>query len=223
MKIFEVTEAKVEMCPDACCGKPVTECSCGPDCKHCDCYAKNKAMNEGAYEDGVSDGKQGRTNPRASSIYGPNTGDYQRGVSDGEKQAKVDREKRNSEREEELAPYKKLSKEAAIEKLNDTLKRIFEIRRMFARSRKPENTAELKSEFNKLNKVFNNLNIVLQSEHSLNVQQLVNQARKDFENTNETTSSGAIATSMGGGNGFANGGPGSMIRRGKKPAKKKKR
>lgn len=27
----------VEMCPEACCGKPVTECSCGPDCKHCDC------------------------------------------------------------------------------------------------------------------------------------------------------------------------------------------
>ena len=115
MKILEVTEAKVEMCPDACCGKPVTECSCGPDCKHCDCYNKNKKMNEGAYEDGVSDGKQGRTNPRASSIYGPNTGDYQRGVSDGEKQAKVDRETRNSEREQELSPYKKLSKEAAIE------------------------------------------------------------------------------------------------------------
>ena len=40
-----VAEA-VEMCPDACCGKPVTECSCGPDCKHCDCYEKNKATNE---------------------------------------------------------------------------------------------------------------------------------------------------------------------------------
>jgi len=35
----------VEMCPEACCGKPVTECSCGPDCPHCDCYEKNK-MNE---------------------------------------------------------------------------------------------------------------------------------------------------------------------------------
>ena len=45
MKIFEITEAKVEMCPEACCGKPVTECKCGPDCKHCDCHAKNK-MNE---------------------------------------------------------------------------------------------------------------------------------------------------------------------------------
>ena len=37
----------VEMCPKACCGKPVTECSCGPECKHCDCYEKNKAMKEG--------------------------------------------------------------------------------------------------------------------------------------------------------------------------------
>ena len=41
----ELLEGKVEMCPEACCGVPVTECSCGPDCKHCDCYAKNK-MNE---------------------------------------------------------------------------------------------------------------------------------------------------------------------------------
>jgi hypothetical protein len=42
----EMTEA-VEMCPEACCGKPVTECSCGPDCKHCDCHSKNAAMKEG--------------------------------------------------------------------------------------------------------------------------------------------------------------------------------
>ena len=40
-----VAEA-VEMCPKACCGQPVTECTCGPDCKHCDCYEKNKATNE---------------------------------------------------------------------------------------------------------------------------------------------------------------------------------
>ena len=41
-------EAKEEMCPDACCGKPVSECSCGPDCEHCDCYAENQQkMNEG--------------------------------------------------------------------------------------------------------------------------------------------------------------------------------
>ena len=41
-----VNEA-VEMCPEACCGKPVTECSCGSDCEHCDCYEKNKSTNEG--------------------------------------------------------------------------------------------------------------------------------------------------------------------------------
>jgi len=44
-----VSEAKVEMCPEKCCGKPVTECSCGPDCPHCDCYEKNK-MREGLEE-----------------------------------------------------------------------------------------------------------------------------------------------------------------------------
>lgn len=51
MKFNEVTESrkleeKEEMCPKACCGQPVTECTCGPDCKHCDCYSKNKATNE---------------------------------------------------------------------------------------------------------------------------------------------------------------------------------
>ena len=39
----EAVEAKVAMCPDACCGKPVTECTCGPDCEHCDCNSINKA------------------------------------------------------------------------------------------------------------------------------------------------------------------------------------
>ena len=40
-------EAKVEMCSEACCGKPITECKCGPDCEHCDCHAKNKKVDEG--------------------------------------------------------------------------------------------------------------------------------------------------------------------------------
>jgi len=50
MKIFEViSEDKktwykdgVEMCSKDCCGQPVTECTCGPDCKHCDCYKLNE-------------------------------------------------------------------------------------------------------------------------------------------------------------------------------------
>ena len=56
MLASKLSEAKkkVEMCPEACCGKPVTECSCGPDCKHCDCYEKNKAMKESVKLDELS-------------------------------------------------------------------------------------------------------------------------------------------------------------------------
>lgn len=35
----------VEMCPEECCGQPVTECKCGTDCKICNC-AERKAMME---------------------------------------------------------------------------------------------------------------------------------------------------------------------------------
>jgi hypothetical protein len=34
-----------EMCSDKCCGQPVSECTCPPDCDHCDC---NKDMAEEA-------------------------------------------------------------------------------------------------------------------------------------------------------------------------------
>ena len=62
MKINELLEGKswfkdgVEMCSKECCGKPVTECSCGPTCPHCDCYEKNKAMEESATAGGMSAG-----------------------------------------------------------------------------------------------------------------------------------------------------------------------
>jgi hypothetical protein len=52
----QFSEAKEEMCPEACCGKPVTECACGPDCKHCDCHEKNKAMKEAKGKDHDDDG-----------------------------------------------------------------------------------------------------------------------------------------------------------------------
>jgi hypothetical protein len=52
----QFAEAKEEMCPEACCGKPVTECVCGPDCKHCDCHSKNKAMKETKGKDHDNDG-----------------------------------------------------------------------------------------------------------------------------------------------------------------------
>ena len=29
------------MCPDACCGMPIKECKCGPECEHCNCYEIN--------------------------------------------------------------------------------------------------------------------------------------------------------------------------------------
>lgn len=34
----------VEMCSKDCCGAPVTECTCGPDCEHCDCYKLKEAQ-----------------------------------------------------------------------------------------------------------------------------------------------------------------------------------
>lgn len=40
----------VEMCSKECCGAPVKDCTCGPDCKHCDCYSKNKNINEAEYQ-----------------------------------------------------------------------------------------------------------------------------------------------------------------------------
>jgi hypothetical protein len=43
---IELVEA-VEMCSTECCGKPITECSCGPNCSHCDCYEKKQALGEG--------------------------------------------------------------------------------------------------------------------------------------------------------------------------------
>ena len=36
------------MCSKECCGSPVSECSCGPDCKYCNCHELNK-MNETGY------------------------------------------------------------------------------------------------------------------------------------------------------------------------------
>jgi len=43
----------VEMCSKDCCGAPVTECTCGPDCKHCDCYKINEAKSDNLSTDNV--------------------------------------------------------------------------------------------------------------------------------------------------------------------------
>jgi hypothetical protein len=39
-------ESKEEMCPEACCGVPVSECKCPPDCPHCDCNAINEKVGD---------------------------------------------------------------------------------------------------------------------------------------------------------------------------------
>ena len=34
------------MCPEACCGEPVMECTCGPKCEHCNCNEIQKLSKE---------------------------------------------------------------------------------------------------------------------------------------------------------------------------------
>lgn len=43
--IKEAVEENEPMCSDKCCGMPVSQCKCGPDCPNCDCHEKNK-LNE---------------------------------------------------------------------------------------------------------------------------------------------------------------------------------
>jgi hypothetical protein len=53
MKIMDILDDKytekgtwikdgVLMCSKKCCGVPVKECSCGPECKHCQCHKLNE-------------------------------------------------------------------------------------------------------------------------------------------------------------------------------------
>ena len=42
------------MCPEACCGKPVMECKCGPDCPHCNCHEIQKLAKKEEDEEGSS-------------------------------------------------------------------------------------------------------------------------------------------------------------------------
>ena len=42
------------MCPEACCGAPVMECKCGPDCPHCNCHEIQKLAKKEEDEEGSS-------------------------------------------------------------------------------------------------------------------------------------------------------------------------
>ena len=44
--IFERVVDGTLMCPKACCGAPVIECTCGEDCPHCNCFMIHKAMKD---------------------------------------------------------------------------------------------------------------------------------------------------------------------------------
>ncbi len=41
------------MCPEACCGSPVMECKCGPDCPHCNCHEIQKLAAKEEDEEGA--------------------------------------------------------------------------------------------------------------------------------------------------------------------------
>lgn len=49
----------VLMCSKECCGAPVSECSCGPECKHCNCYELKKVDERYGMRQGVAQGRTG--------------------------------------------------------------------------------------------------------------------------------------------------------------------
>ena len=61
-------------------------------------FPNSKTVKEGAYQDGISDGKRGQANPRASSIYGPDSGEYARGYREGQKLGQQEKEQRRRRR-----------------------------------------------------------------------------------------------------------------------------
>lgn len=72
MRLKEFIEkATVEKCPDACCGKPVTECDCGPDCPHCDCYHKNNMQETKAAPKGYHFTRDGKLKRGDADVDGP--------------------------------------------------------------------------------------------------------------------------------------------------------
>lgn len=78
-----ITEAE-ELCSEECCGKPISQCHCGPECPHCDCHEKNKANKEQ-----VDEVKSGPFNSkvigRRAKVYGqPEFGDVKYNGEEGE-------------------------------------------------------------------------------------------------------------------------------------------
>lgn len=103
-------EEAVEMCPEACCGKPVTECACGPDCKHCDCHAKNAEMKEGKMPQAAIDALQKKNGKKSKK-----TGDDQKDES--KKESTETKAKKFDEEVEDIlkAAESKLVKEGTVD------------------------------------------------------------------------------------------------------------
>ena len=58
------------MCPEACCGAPVMECKCGPDCPHCNCHEIQKlSKKEEDAEDIFPNSEYGRSLRRAAKQH----------------------------------------------------------------------------------------------------------------------------------------------------------
>lgn len=57
-----------DMCPDACCGMPVSECTCSPDCEHCECYEINKKEKELGEEKNPAGGKKAKGKPSRAKV-----------------------------------------------------------------------------------------------------------------------------------------------------------
>ena len=108
-----VGESAVEMCPEACCGKPVKECSCGADCKHCNCYETNK-KNEGVL------------GALAGGALGLATGGIGGAVAGGYLGHKIDSSAKNKKKpiskKSKKSPIKKTDKESLQAKLEGKFK-----------------------------------------------------------------------------------------------------
>ena len=118
-------------------------------------------LNEGAYEEGFSDGMNDRENPRASSIYGPDTEKYRSGFSAGLKKREEERQARIQAYQDSIQPYLDIPtdeleqrKQAAIDRSND-IRDIYNKLRgsdysFDPKRHTPPNNEELSAEFKRL-------------------------------------------------------------------------
>jgi len=130
--------------------------------KTSDKFPNSVSVKEGAYEDGVNDGIRGEANPRASSIYGPESGEYSRGYKDGLVKGKEQQQANVSAYQAKLAPYKEIPTDKLKQMLRDIRKRSDEIQAIFNKYKgaslfggdAPPNTEELRAEGKKNNEAW---------------------------------------------------------------------